>query len=73
MGMHELAGWQYGLRLSFAGDKAFWEVRHWHPSYGTLLVDSWGSMRDPGAVTAQYIASSLWVGATEHLERTTGA
>lgn len=73
MGMHELAGWQYRMRMTFAGDKGFWDVEYWHPKYGTLAVDSWGEGRQPGAVTAQYIAGHLWVGATEFLERTTGA
>lgn len=71
--MHELAGWKYTLNMELAGPKAFWEVRHWHPNYGTLLVDSWGGLRNGGAVTASYVASELWIGATEHLERTTGA
>lgn len=70
---HQLAGWEYAMRLSLAGDKAFFDVRYWHPRYGTLQVDSWGARRDPGAITAPYIASTLWTGATEFLERTTGA
>lgn len=67
-----LAQWSYGLRLQWGVENAYYSLVAWHPSYGMQTWDEYALRRDPGHVTAHYVASHLWIGATELMERTPG-
>lgn len=65
--------WTYGLRMQFGVGTVHWAWQRWHPSYGLQTTQAWSERVPVLLRTDKGICDQLWVGATELLERVTGA